>query len=1300
MLKKSILILTCIFTLIVGNLVIQADTNNDTQTGNNVTEDFQIDSMNITIAGKTVYDESGKTGPSEIDYTGTSQTLSINLAWSVIDQNKDTFHQGDYIEFDLLIAVGNDTTTFTNLSHERTLTFDNSVIGKATLIVTPIDDTHTKLSYRIVFTEGIENKVDISGTLYGSANFSGNKVGEHSEFYYNDELIAKVNVTQPSTAETSISVIKPSQVVKMGKTLNSYSQNQNTITWKITINNYLSNQFTDFEDNYENSKYDDLIIEEILDSNLSFTTSANAKIINLETPIYLYSDDFNGTTAIRYPYSKQTRLYDLLTNLSSSEKSNDTVLEAVKNTPRSYAIVLEADPENPSRTRERLVMNLGAIGSTGLRYTDVNYSYYKEIVDQMIQSYDYVNEIIETAHQEGKQNSDIIVGKYNDSYTLETWENMSEVYRKSIDYYAQTDGEGKYIGPYLYDLQLTVTTGIKYQDLETINEPYVTNRVNIETGCEKFTYEKKQDNFWNDSIKLTATKGDVVVYKSDSLYENTYTEGVESYEGLISNTVFEVYRTSDNVQMNFNKDGNKYVYSNSGSFKQVETGGNGTLILSGLPTGNYYLLEVTQSDGYYRVEGSKAITPFTTSSKIINHIMVENTPRTVSLIKVDADDETVTLPNAEFELFMCTGEPCDANSVQITNFKKVVIRDEEIYQVDPEGTDPLITNEKGMLTISKLEAQTYYLKEKRAPFGYLTSNNLRYFTLGETSDDDEILFLGTFENSQSKMTIAGHKVWVDNNNSEGLRPDSIQLILRANGEIVEGVEPIWFNTDTNTWAYMYSDLPFVEGGKAINYTVEEVPVEGYTTTQDGFYFTNTHEPSYITIEGTKTWVDNHNSEGFRPDSIELVLKANGDETDYQPTWTSKEGDVWTYEYTNLPQYANGQEIKYTVTEKWVSGYDFTQEDFNLINTRIPTYLSISGTKTWIDNHNSEGARPDSIEIILKANGEETDYQPTWTSKDGDVWTYEYTNLPFYAKGQAIDYTVEEVAVDGYTTTKDGYDFTNTREPSYMTIEGTKTWVDDHNVEGFRPDSIKLILIANGVETNYQPTWTSKDGDVWTYEYTNLPFYAKGQAIDYTVEEVGVEGYESIQDGYNFRNVRRQSFTSITGTKTWVDNSDKQGLRPDSITLKLFANDVEVMDINPVWIINGDVWTFIYSGLPQYMNGSEIVYTIEEISVEFYELIQDGYDLINVLVETNQPEEQLPQDPEEKPQKPSLPNTGKPLPQDPNDTDSIQGGVKPDDTNNQENRLPNTGIETHSFNLLIISMGLLCIVLERRLSKKD
>ncbi|MFR6580668.1 MAG: Cna B-type domain-containing protein [Ruminococcus sp.] len=124
---------------------------------------------------------------------------------------------------------------------------------------------------------------------------------------------------------------------------------------------------------------------------------------------------------------------------------------------------------------------------------------------------------------------------------------------------------------------------------------------------------------------------------------------------------------------------------------------------------------------------------------------------------------------------------------------------------------------------------------------------------------------------------------------------------------------------------------------------------------------------------------------------------------------------------------------------------------------------MTGTKTWNDANNQDGKRPESITVILLANGTEKTRQAVTADEAGN-WTYTFKDLPKYANGQEITYTVAEEEVTDYTTTYDGSNITNSYTPGKTSATVTKIWNDAENQDGKRPESITVSLLADGKET--------------------------------------------------------------------------------------------------------------------------------------------------------------------------------------------------------------------------------------------
>ena len=457
--------------------------------------------------------------------------------------------------------------------------------------------------------------------------------------------------------------------------------------------------------------------------------------------------------------------------------------------------------------------------------------------------------------------------------------------------------------------------------------------------------------------------------------------------------------------------------------------------------------------------------------------------------------------------------------------------------------------------------------------------------------------------------VSGSKTWVDNNNQDGKRPNAITINLLANGTVIDTISV----TAEDGWAWTFTNLPKYENhGTLITYSITEAVVDGYTTEYDGFNVTNTHAPEKTSVTVSKAWNDANDQDGIRPNAITVKLLANGIDTG--KTLVLSEGNNWTGAFADLDKYAAGSVIAYTIEEVAVEGYTTTitgnqADGYIITNTHTPETTVVSGNKTWVDNDDQDGARPDSITINLLKGGEVID-SVTVTAENGWAWTF--TNLPKYENGgKLITYSISEVGVDGYTTTYDGFNVTNTHTPAKTSVTVTKSWQDNNDQDGIRPSDIIVKLLANGSETG--ETLILSAGNNWTGSFTDLDKYYAGQEIVYTVAEVAVDGYNTVitgdqATGFRITNSHTPATVEVTGTKTWKDHDNQDGVRPDSITINLLANG-EVIDTITVTAENGWAWTF--TNLPKYENGGNLItYTITETSVDGYTTEYDGFNVIN------------------------------------------------------------------------------------------
>ena len=499
---------------------------------------------------------------------------------------------------------------------------------------------------------------------------------------------------------------------------------------------------------------------------------------------------------------------------------------------------------------------------------------------------------------------------------------------------------------------------------------------------------------------------------------------------------------------------------------------------------------------------------------------------------------------------------------------------------------------------------TYRVVEETVP---------EYDTEYEISDNGVEIYN---HHTPEKVSVEGSKTWNDEENQDGKRPSSITVRLFADGtEVTSKIV-----TANDNWSWSFENLDKYKDGTEIVYTISEDAVTDYITVVDGYNITNTHTPEKISISGSKTWDDADNQDGKRPESITVRLFADGTEV-ISKTVTAN--DNWSWSFTDLDKYNSGTEIVYTISEDTVADYTTVVDGYNITNTHTPEKISISGSKTWDDASNQDGKRPSSITVRLLADGRVVSHKKI-TEKDN--WSWNFEDLPVYEKGEKITYTIKEDSVENYETKLDGYNIINTHKTETTSVSGTKTWNDNNNQDGVRPDSItvELLKTVNGTTTsmgeNYKQVLT---GNKLDYSWSNLPVYEAGERITYTVKEVGEEKgkiagkngkeykVEYDSTGMNITNSYEPEKTEVSGRKTWVDYDNKYNSRPESITVRLFADGTEVTSKT---VTANDNWKWLFTDLDKYNSGTEIVYTISEDTVSGYKSKVTGYNVTNTYTE--------------------------------------------------------------------------------------
>lgn len=455
-------------------------------------------------------------------------------------------------------------------------------------------------------------------------------------------------------------------------------------------------------------------------------------------------------------------------------------------------------------------------------------------------------------------------------------------------------------------------------------------------------------------------------------------------------------------------------------------------------------------------------------------------------------------------------------------------------------------------------------------------------------------------------SLTGTKTWVDSGDAYHTRPQDLNLILeRSVGSsgnwtnVSHLYSPTWTKPetgDTNVWTYTYAGLPSCDtGGNPYTYRVREDVPTGYAlknqkdggatgevekdSTDNNYNFTNVLTGT-VTIFGRKIWNGGVGSEPTL--TLERRLSGQTEESAWtevtvtnQPTWDKSQGNTWTYTYTGLDKYnEDGVLYEYRVREKVPEDYEAAYK----------TETVGGDPATPVDGLTITNYKDGSLTVSKTVSGNRGDQNKDFT------FTVKLT-------GSSSAGTAASDVDDSFNT--------------------TKTDADGNATSG-------MITFTDGVSGEF----TLKHGESLTIQ--GLP---AGIGYEVVEKEMDQNGYRTSGTGWTgeipaggtasaaFENYRHDSGggdddrIDLTGTKTWVDDGEKDPDRPRSITLYLFrqisGGPEERVYAQPTWVKNGNTWTYTFHDLPEEdENGNKYTYFVQEKVPEGYQPTYDGNNITN------------------------------------------------------------------------------------------
>ena len=243
-------------------------------------------------------------------------------------------------------------------------------------------------------------------------------------------------------------------------------------------------------------------------------------------------------------------------------------------------------------------------------------------------------------------------------------------------------------------------------------------------------------------------------------------------------------------------------------------------------------------------------------------------------------------------------------------------------------TKTIVTDENGIAKLENVLKADYVLTEVEAPEGYKLDSTPR--TISKTDFENsvangstvEVEAVNKKEEEQPKFrNLSVKKEWVLDPALATNKPEKVKVSVLKNGVKDENLTVEL--SAANGWKASFSNLPKQDAnGKEIVYTVSEEEVAGFKAAisgseKTGFTISN-YNGSRVLIPVTKIW----QGKGPHPDHLNVQLFANGEKV---ATYTLNKANGWQHSFDMPKLDANGNEIRYTVTEDSVAGYTATTQ---------------------------------------------------------------------------------------------------------------------------------------------------------------------------------------------------------------------------------------------------------------------------------------------------------------------------------------------------------------------------------------
>jgi len=528
------------------------------------------------------------------------------------------------------------------------------------------------------------------------------------------------------------------------------------------------------------------------------------------------------------------------------------------------------------------------------------------------------------------------------------------------------------------------------------------------------------------------------------------------------------------------------------------------------------------------------------------------------------------------------------------------------------------------------------------------------------------------------IEVEVEKIWNDEEGAYSDRPLSIEVMLYTDEECTAEAKDADGNTvekkilnKNNSWKAKWTDLP--------RYKVEK-DYDGNETETEIVYYAKETLPAGKELKGYNVVIarDKETSSGKQSLTITNTPQTKG--VKVQKVWAgelpSLDADERIVSVTFQVQRSVDPSDEYS-WENVVKKVKGVATDVTIVINRDETEArSVTGLPRNDPNGNAYSYR--AVEIMMTVKDKDGATHDIDIS-GGAIGGYKVTEI-HSAQEDGSDESEEDEDEPSEDEEFDTSTFTNTAVKGKL--KPVKDWQDEGNRYGDRPTTIKIRIKAEGTDYfDYETIIELNAGNNWgedldpievpvmdvfgnkiTYVITEIldddkeaellkkyvpTFEIETEGVEAKVTGEGVTGSTEITDGKTttdtYTNTHKPVRTSVTASKIWNDQNNRNGERPETIEFTLFetytdsegnekteavAEDDTGKAVTPkeVKAAEDGTWTVSWSDLAVYKKGlvgSRITYSVRETKINGidvnqyygYNIDENGLEVTNTPVET-------------------------------------------------------------------------------------